>query len=436
MKAASVSLLSPSRLNLFQTLLLFFFAFSLSFQTGLKIDTSQAYFFGFLTDYFIFAIHPADILITVLTLVVFCHRVPKKPTQKISSLQVFLIISFLILVASWFVTAPNRNLVIFGLFRILMFFLTVFCFKKLCVTKTSVIKTLQIFTAGFVSGLIISISIGLIQFTTGISPNIPLIGSYDFSSSTPNIATSYFLDHKFLRAYGTTPHPNILSALIVFGTGLLSFVIAGKKKRLNYFYYSAYAILVLGAAISFSRTGILMLVIFLLIHKKSFFSRHYKYLIFFIVLSLALALWLVSGLSVQSKSVTERFELNLIGLKIFFDYPIFGVGVGNYLIGAQNYFFESFNLRLFQPPHNAIILFLAEYGVVGFVIALIAIYRPLVRLFHAHSKLAQNLLIPLLLAFIFGSLFDHYFLTQFQTNYILAILLGLILASDKMLDWK
>jgi len=412
------------------------FALSLSFQTGLKLDTSQAYYFGFLTDYFIFSIHIADILILILSLTFLKIDIRQIKYKKIAHTHLLLVSSTIVLVSAWIISNPNHKLLLFGLIRIFLFLLTVFVIKKICKTKIQTTKTLQIISTGIISGLIISISIGLVQFTSGLSPNIPLIGSYSFSSSTPNIATSYFLDHKFLRAYGTTPHPNILSALIVFGIALLSFTMFIKKQKPNFAYIFSLGILLLGIIISFSRTGILMLAIFFLVRIKKSFPNYNKYFVLISILVLGLVLSLISGLTLQSKSITERFELNLVGFKIFIDSPFFGVGVGNYLVGAQNYFFQSFNLRLFQPPHNAIILFLTEYGLVGVFIVVLAIFRPLVLLFQSQSKLSQYLLIPILLAFMFGSLFDHYFLTQFQTNYILAIVFGLILVSNKMLDWK
>ncbi len=438
-KAVSVSLSFLSSLKDFKNifaLLTFLFAASLSFQTGFKVDTSQAYVFGFLTDYFIFSIHFSDIIILIFSALIIYRYQPYQGAQ-ISVIQKISLLLFLVLVLQWLFFSQNPKLIYFGLFNILIFFLTILCIYLQCLSKKSLLKTIHFFALGLVSGLIVAVSIGLIQFSAGNSPDIPIFGSYKFSSQTPNIALGSVFGHDFLRAYGTTPHPNIFGALLVFGIGFILFLIRKTKiHSVKIIYSICLLILLLGLGMSFSRTASAMLIVLIFFQTKQFLQgRNWGFLLFIFALAL-LAILFISGLTIYSKSVVERFELNLIGLKIFFDNPIFGVGINNYLISAQSYFFQSFNLRLFQPPHNLVILFLSQFGIIGLVSISIIIHRPLNIMFRVKNEIFQLLLIPLFLAFVTGSMFDHYFMTQFQPFLLVAALTGFILGSTKMLDFK
>ena len=179
-----------------------------------------------------------------------------------------------------------------------------------------------------------------------------------------------------------------------------------------------------------------MAIILVLLRYKNNLPINYKFIILFIPSFILFSLFYISGISIESKTISERLELNLIGLKVFFDNLIIGVGPNNYLIVAQNYFFQNFNLRLFQPPHNFLILFLAEYGIIGLILVLLFFKQTIGKFVKSQPQIKSHLLLPLVGAYGFGMIFDHYFLTQFQTNYIFAVLIGLILATNKMLDLK
>ncbi len=179
-----------------------------------------------------------------------------------------------------------------------------------------------------------------------------------------------------------------------------------------------------------------MAFVFVLLRYKHKLPFKPNLVVFLLINIILLTLVYISGINFESKTITERWELNLVGLKVFFDNFIIGVGPGNYLIEAQNYFFKNFNLRLFQPPHNFYILFLAEYGLIGLILIILLFKKIAKRFIYSQSLIKSRLLFPLAGAYSFGMLFDHYFLTQFQTSYILFVLVGLILAVDKMLDLK
>ena len=436
-KVASVNLSSLQKLKspqLLLTLIVFCFGLSLNFQSGIKINTSQAYYFGFLTDYFILTIHPSDILIILMAL----FSLKNFKFKKNLKIQKFVYLLFLTtLIALWFIFSPNKTLLVFGLIKLIFVSLLIFSIFNLTTNSKTLYLFIKIFSIGLISGAVISTFIGLIQFSTGISPNIPIIGSYRFFSTTPNIASGLIFNNSFLRAYGTTPHPNILAALLVSALAYSIFIInSAKTKYLKFLCSLLVGIFTIGLVGSFSRTGIIMAIILVLLRYKNNLPINYKFIILFIPSFILFSLFYISGISIESKTISERLELNLIGLKVFFDNLIIGVGPNNYLIVAQNYFFQNFNLRLFQPPHNFLILFLAEYGIIGLILVLLFFKQTIGKFVKSQPQIKSHLLLPLVGAYGFGMIFDHYFLTQFQTNYIFAVLIGLILATNKMLDLK
>jgi O-antigen ligase len=65
---------------------------------------------------------------------------------------------------------------------------------------------------------------------------------------------------------------------------------------------------------------------------------------------------------VGSYSTQRRVETVETGWQMFGDYPLFGVGIGNFRPVAQQVYFDPF----FRPPHNSYIWALAEGGILFF----------------------------------------------------------------------
>lgn len=438
-KAVSANLLSLPRHNFFSllySLTLFLFGLSLSFQTGYKLDLSQAYIFGFLTDYFIFYIRASDLLLAIFLIIIFTREyklfIPY-PTGKIIARSIILIAFILI----WYLESLNKTLYFFSLIR-LFFFITLITvvFRLASTSPKNFSNLVKLFSLGLISGSVISSIIGLIQFFSGVSPNISIIGSYFFNSLTPNIALGQIGNFSFLRAYGTSPHPNIFSLVLISSIVYLLFIFRSVKNHLTkLFYLFTLLLLLIAMFTAFSRAGILMFLSVLVLRFIKLKLKSQTIILIFVALAVVIPFYIFTNLTPESKSITERIELNLIGIKVFIDNFFFGVGPGNYLLSAQEYFFKGFNLRLFQPPHNFFILFLAEYGIIFFIFILYLTLPLITRLpaiFKSHT--GRELILPLVVIYSYGLMVDHYFMTSFQAIYLFGVLIGLILALNKMLD--
>ena len=217
-----------------------------------------------------------------------------------------------------------------------------------------------------------------------------IFGERTFSLSTPNIAAIDLLGQKFLRPYATFSHPNALAGWL-----LLAVFILWKNKP-------ARLMAIGGVLLTFSRNAVLAILIGA-ISYSAFANRNF----------------FQSLISFPDASSGERLVLNHASLKVFFEFPVFGIGPGKLLTALPDYFPPGFwNI---QPPHNVFLLILAETGLFGFTILLAGFFK-----IYPVIKRAPELL-PGLIAVFSTSLLDHYWLTSQQNRIILGIYLGLVL---------
>lgn len=217
-----------------------------------------------------------------------------------------------------------------------------------------------------------------------------IFGERTFSLATPNIATIDIWGEKFLRPYATFSHPNALAGWLM----LAAFILWNSKpKRI----FAAAGIL-----LTFSRNAVLGLIVGVVSYSV-----------------LIKPVYLRSIIAFPESSSGERIILNQVSLKVFGNFPVFGIGPGKLLTVLPDYFPPGFwNI---QPPHNIFLLILAETGVFGFTILLAG----LLKIYPALKKTPG--LLPGLMAVFSTSLLDHYWLTSQQNRIILGIYLGLCL---------
>lgn len=217
-----------------------------------------------------------------------------------------------------------------------------------------------------------------------------IFGERSFSLATPNIATIDLFDQRFLRPYSTFSHPNALAGWLL----MVMFILwKNKFRRL---------MAVGGILLTFSRNA--GLAVFLGLMSYSVLSN---------------GGFAQSLISFSESSSEERVILNRASLKVFSDFPIFGIGPGKLLPALPNYFPPGYwNI---QPPHNVFLLILTETGIFGFSIMLIGFFA-----IYPVLKRAPEFF-PGLLAVFSTSFLDHYWLTSQQNRIILGIYLGLVL---------
>ncbi len=238
---------------------------------------------------------------------------------------------------------------------------------------------------------------------------------------------------RWLRAYGSFPHPNILAGfLVVCLLVLIGLIITRgieKKKTLVSILLSTTSLVLMtfGLIVTFSRSAWLALGLTLLIllaiytwQKDKLRIKMTSIIIIWILLvtvgSIFLLpdLWQVrlTGGRLEAKSSSERINYYSQAKELIGDYWYQGTGIGSYTAGLYNRD-TSKEAWDYQPVHNIYLLIAAEAGVFGGLVFLLIIFK----FFHSIinyglGKLKENselLFVSLsFLALLVIGLFDHY----------------------------
>jgi O-antigen ligase len=316
------------------------------------------------------------------------------------------------------------------------------------------------FIAAFSISMLLQSVLAIWQFNSqsSIGGIFYYLGERTFSSITPGIANASLGGALILRPYGTLPHPNVLGGYLLLGLILvcsefLTFRISrntgmtlpsglfSKIKKVYLFTVMVFSSITL--LLSMSRSAIAVgaaLVIFLLVRalgfprkqkvKKSMAKalniKYYSYALFLLCIFLIVFSPIVSrftSFSVNSESFVERKDLAIASFQMFLDHPLFGVGLGNFLVKLPEY--VSLHKTPLQPVHNIYLLILAELGVVGAIIVsafLVKIFKKAKDLVSFGNNRWLLLVVIMLLGFV-----DHYFLTLQQGRMLFALVIALIL---------
>lgn len=356
----------------------------------------------------------SEIFLTICFVFFGIYLIEKKKETKVNKKIGNLLIIFLIFILSSEIAvifAKDKQLAFLSIFKWIEFF-GIIAFIYLSNIKTvNIIKVL--FLVALYQGFV-----GLMQFYNGASLGLSFIGEQPMSIYNAGSPKISFEDTSFLRATGTFLHPNILSCFLV--------VVFFLTKQLDKKWRIIRWILIIPIFLTFSRIGLLAFFIGILFSNKKILN-----LSIFLVITVFLfgALFLIfpeiknliiSRVNIDI-SIVERWQFVKNSLLLLFKHP-FGIGGGNYLlfISSISPFFYPWE---FQPVHNIFLLSANEFGIIS-GISLLAIFS---YLFLKYTKFRPLLLI----IFIFG-IFDHFLITIHSGVVIFALIVALILKSDKV----
>lgn len=431
--------------------LFYLFLFSIPFQTRKILFLSGNRFIEWNSGFLYFT----DLLIVAIIFLAFLRG-----GIKFKKVDIFLGLFFLIAGLS-LITSQNIWLSIYQLIKLVEFIL-LFLYIKNNLDFFNLRKALWLFVAsGFFQSLIAigqffsQSSLGLKHFEAGI-----------YNANIPGVATFFVNGVKFIRAYGTAPHPNVLGAFIFFSIFCLYFLYLSRSKFFKSNLGEAIldiilAILILGAFLTFSRTIIIVFALtsfcfFTIAWLRKFFERKMICRLFVLVVvfcSLFVILFWpefqarFSAISPEEQAISLRVYYNDIALSLIKEKPFLGLGLGNFVwYLVNNYHFKEF--WLYQPVHNLYLLIAGEIGIFGLIVFLIFIARILLGSFNLffkrqildNKKLILSVFYSLLFAFLVLSFIDHYFWTIQQSRLIfwiaLALIDGLIVAGPRSLTDK
>ncbi|MBL8058979.1 MAG: O-antigen ligase family protein [Anaerolineales bacterium] len=235
---------------------------------------------------------------------------------------------------------------------------------------------------------------------------------------------------RWLRAYGSLPHPNILGALLALGLGAVweRWLSTGRRRWLG-----ALALAAVALALTFSRAawlgaGATVLALSRLAPDAGRVRRAaVAGALGLAVVLLPLAPYLLSRLGagggnpLEQASTLERSLLIGYGLEAWRAQPLTGVGLGAFVQWAARH---ASPVLPFEPVHNVPLLILAETGLLGLAAALALAGAWAGRVWRRPANLPAAAWAAALLGAGVIGLLDHVWWTQAPARTLLVMALG------------
>ncbi|OGH64672.1 MAG: hypothetical protein A2821_04445 [Candidatus Magasanikbacteria bacterium RIFCSPHIGHO2_01_FULL_41_23] len=244
-------------------------------------------------------------------------------------------------------------------------------------------------------GSIVPAVLGIAQFFGQTTWGSTLLGTTTHSSWIAGASVVVTSAGRWLRAYGTFPHPNILGGFMVIVISHILFFLQSeekfrqiKTKKLKWFFIVILIILTVGLVVSFSRSAWLAWAFMIIFShwrifrqplcRDSFFSLG----VFVSAFSFLVLLGLLWPIVTTRFSMVEIHEVNSISERvigyaeawnIFKNNWFFGAGPGNFTVFLQKQN-SALNGWQLQPVHNVFVLGLVEWGIFGMIFWLWFIY--------------------------------------------------------------
>lgn len=375
----------------------------------------------------------------------------------------FLLVFFSFISILW---SENQAVAIFRSIKLLeLYLLYIYIYFKNVPRGTFLKKVLRIILiAGFIQSII-----AIWQFIIQHSIGLRFLQESIISPVIPGVAKIILNDHIFIRAYGLMPHPNILGGFLLFSIVLT--ILYKKLFHVEQFYEILNIILFIqGIALllTFSKSaiiGLILAIIYInvprgtLTNSKLFHVEQFrrKFLISAIIIVSLFIIFKPNLNILFTKSLGERFFYLNVSRGTILDNPVFGVGMGEFVLNIPNYIKNGFEVWQYQPVHNVFLLIWSELGIIGLGLFVAWIWKTIFdnkKMFHVeHLKEDENkesiamgdsntilehknntlsimtieiYFKAILIGFLFIMLFDHYFWDIWQGQIIFWLVMGII----------
>lgn len=404
-------------------LLFYIFLFTIPLQLRFILNPDQSYI-----DYF-FSYHKAvffylsDLLFVAFVFAYFIYN--KEPKR-----HIWLILLPIIWALLNLFHVEQIGLGLYGTLKILEFWLIIAFIKQNPLTLR---PTLWIIVAG---GLFQAL-IGISQFHVQHDLNLAWLGEYVPPLLSDGTATLSTIRGKVLRAYGTMPHPNVYAGFLSISLAFFYYVSRETSSLKGWIIVSCGTfVLWWGLLVSFSRSGWLAaLLVTALFIGYTILKKTFKQAIIWGLIAIVscgtLSLFYKDvvfprslDVGVNSQASQYRADFNNYGFDAFKRNILTGVGTNQYIVDMESN--VSLKPWQYQPPHNIILLFLAEMGIIGLFVTCFTFYKL------GFTWNNQNILTLMIAsAVLVLSMLDHYLISIQQGILIFAVCLGLILANKK-----
>ena len=261
---------------------------------------------------------------------------------------------------------------------------------------------------------IIQSLIALAQFFLQRSIGLKSFGEHELDPAVGGVSIVSTGATRVLRSYGLTEHPNILGGCLALG--LIIFLAAYLYGRSNTRQGIALVMMLSIPAlfVTFSRSAWLaffggaILLFGAVVHARDRNKlRAFLWLAITCALAVAPLVWKYSNYvgerfnvgnsfiknPYENRSIFERLLLDEMGIQIFLDKPLTGIGLGASALGIHQYFPDF--IGSFVPPHFVLLAVAMELGFAGLACYLCLTFLPWIVLVRKKFKLRVR---PTLLA--------------------------------------
>lgn len=291
--------------------------------------------------------------------------------------------------------------------------------------------------------------IAIAQFMTQGSLGLKYLGESPLAPALTGIAAFFVDGIKVMRAYGTTPHSNVLAIFLFVALGAF-YSIAIYQKR-DWWWHVFHAVILWAFLLTFSRVIIgLWLITFIV---RSFLIRFYKPFhkefwndkemrrrslkIFWTTIAVGVMFVAVYWPYVLNRSVISSAD-EAVQLRILYNqqslaggHDILGLGMGNFVpwLMTQNLHLDR---NVYQPVHNIYLLIYAEIGIVGITLFLIFIGLVLYNYCRRteFKKLYYFSFFLIGVVILVSGLFDHFLWTIQSGRLLFWLILALLAGAD------
>lgn len=302
--------------------------------------------------------------------------------------------------------------------------------------------------ATLVVGMLLSSLIGGMQVALQNAIGLTVLGEFPVTINSNGVSVVQAGDVRWLRPYGLLPHPNPLAGALAIGLLAAGTWILSKRWWL---WLAGIVITLVGLwvfLLTFSRAAWGGFVIGALALLPSLWHNRQQINRRRIALSLASVL-LAGGLfvmiyqpfllaragvgseSIEQRSISDRLVFQEFALRAIGEYPLTGVGIGNFPWRASYYLmFTDFDLRG-DNVHNIYLSAWAELGIAGLGLYLTAMLAGAAAALRQRHDLHSMALFGGFVALAAIGLLDHYPFTLIQFQ---IALWGLLAAAGRSAD--
>jgi O-antigen ligase len=289
-------------------------------------------------------------------------------------------------------------------------------------------------------GVIFSVILGTAQMVLGRTTGwFWILGERSFTLATPGVATMAVLGREVLRPYATFGHPNALGGFLAAAIILIRKkeeaclpARQGRRKKAIRKQWKIFVTClgILGVLLTGSRGAMAALVVGCGLWVVGRGVRKLGMLGGLGVLGILGIFGIFGGLGVSGGAGSpenERVILAEAGMRMFRENWLTGAGPGQFLVKLPEYLPRGF--YKIQPVHNIFLLWLAEFGVAGFIWLIWLIW-----LIWRNKQVGRWL--PVLVVILVTGMVDHYWLTAQQNRLLMGVILGMMAGDSKTIAQK